>query len=574
MVLEILITKINKMKSKIFIIWIFFLIPVMDTSSQEVNLTSETNFVTEWSYVANKIYDNPFYDVSLYAEIKDEDGNTINLPAFWSGDNEWRFRFSSPVAGKFSFKTICSNKEDKGLHGKRGTIQVNKYEGEHLLYKHGTIKLTEDKKHFEHLDGKPFFWLADSWWHGMTTRFKWPEDFHILTADRKEKGFSVIQFAIGFPCDIEPFDPRGQNEAGDPWDENMNSINPAYFDLTDLRINWLIGKELIPNIVGVWGYYMKFFGPEKMKKHWDYLIARYGAYPVTFTLCGEATLAWYDDLGSNWDKYKKEFRSEWSEVARHIQKNDPFDRLLTVHPGPGIHDGKPPINDMDAVDFVMLQSGHKGFHTIPTSYRFISDYTERFPDKPIMHGEVCFEGMHGSSLEDVQRFLFWSNILMGTAGFSYGVEGIWQFNTEEQLFGRSPGGNTWGNVPWEVAYKYKGSKHLGIGKKILDDYDYNRLEPHPEWITKHANHDNPHGAYCAGIPGELRVIYYTKAAKGFGDFSVLNLEKDVKYSYQFIDPITAKRYEKQPVRADESGRWKIPQEPISQDWVLVLEREN
>lgn len=540
--------------------------------SQKVSLTIETNNVIEWSYTSTEKYNNPFYDVSLYANITDEEGKSIKLPAFWAGDNEWRFRFSSPVPGKYYFKTLCNNSKDQGLHGKEGNLLIKEYKGDHLLYKHGTIKISPDKRHFVHLDEKPFFWLADSWWHGMTTRFKWPEDFQSLTADRKEKGFSVIQFAIGFPCDIEPFDPRGRNEAGDPWDKNMESINPDYFDLTDLRINWLVSQELLPNIVGIWGYYMKFFGPEKIKKHWDYLIARYGAYPVTFTLCGEATLAWYDDLGSEWAKYKKQFRSQWSEVARHIQVNDPFDRLLTVHPGPGIHDGKPPIDDMEAVDFVMLQSGHKGFHTIPSSWRFIDDYMDRFPYKPIMHGEVCFEGMHGSSLEDVQRFLFWSNVLMGTSGFSYGVEGIWQFNTEDVLFGQSPGGNTWGNVPWETAYKYEGSKQLGIGKNILEEYDYNKIEPHPEWLNKHADRENPYGPYCAGIPGKLRIIYFTKAGKGYGDFSVLNLEKDLKYNYRFIDPITGKKYPAKPVHPDETGKWSVPQEPVSQDWVLIIEK--
>jgi hypothetical protein len=100
----------------------------------------------------------------------------------------------------------------------------------------------------------------------MTEHFEFPEGFEKLADDRKEKGFSVIQFAIGFPCDIEPFDPRGSNAAGDPWDKDMQSINPAYFDLADQRFQMLLDKGFMPNMVGLWGYYMKFFGPENIKK--------------------------------------------------------------------------------------------------------------------------------------------------------------------------------------------------------------------------------------------------------------------------------------------------------------------
>ena len=59
-----------------------------------------------------------------------------------------------------------------------------------------------------------------------------------------------------------------------------------------------------------------------------------------------------------------------------------------------------------------------------------------------MHGEVCFEGMAGSSWQDVQRLLFWSNILQGTPGYGYGAEGIWQFNEVGNPFGPSPTGHT------------------------------------------------------------------------------------------------------------------------------------
>jgi len=144
------------------------------------------------------------------------DGSKQIIPAFWSGETTWTFRYSATLEGVYSFTTRCSDAGNAGLHGKQGTIEVTPCTGDNLLYRHGTLTISEDGTHFEHLDGTPFFWLADSWWFGMSDRLRWPGEFQLLARDRKQKGFTVIQFALGFPCDIKPMDERGRNAAGIP----------------------------------------------------------------------------------------------------------------------------------------------------------------------------------------------------------------------------------------------------------------------------------------------------------------------------------------------------------------------
>lgn len=550
-----------------------FLVFLFDQNCFGTAYTIPQNQVLEWGYTAQKQYQNPFSEVRLYADITGPNGTKMKLPAYWAGENEWRFRFSSPEQGTYRYTTQCSNKSDKQLHGNSGTIIVKAYKGKNSLYIHGLVKVSDQGNYLEHADGKPFLWLADSWWHGMTTRFTWPEDFKLLTADRKSKGFSVIQFAIGFPCDIEPFDIRGQNEAGDPWDPEMISINPAYFDLVDLRIEWLIREGLVPNIVGAWGYYMKWMGVERMKKHWEYLMARYGAYPVTWTLCGESTLAWYHDLADRWEEERARFREQWSDVAEHIQKNDAFDHLLTVHPGPGIFDGKPPIDKMEYIDMVMVQSGHDGFATLPKAKSFMKRFYAEYPDKPVIHGEVCFEGMKGSSRDDVQRFLFWTDVLTGAPGFSYGVEGIWQFNTEKQLFGVSPGGNTWGNVPWETAYQYLGSIQVGLGKQFLENYEWWKLSPDRTRIESNIN-DEVYAPYCASIEDHTYLLYFHKPPTRWRSYKLNGLDRGAKYRVQFFDPIEGDVYAAGEVLPDSDAKIAITETPIMQDWVVIIEKTN
>jgi hypothetical protein len=534
------------------------------------HLATRKNCVVEWTYQSTRQYANPFREIQLDALVTTPSGKELRVPAFWAGGNNWSFRYASPEMGIHQFRTVCSDEDNQALHGRSGSIDVLPYEGDNLLYRHGPLRVAEDGRQFCYRDGTPFFWLADQWWHGMTTRFKWPEDFHTLTSDRKEKGFSVVGFAVGFPCDIAPFDPRGQNEAGDPWtDSGFTSINPAYFDLTDQRIFHLLSEGLVPNIMGSWGYYIDLAGVENMKLHYRYLIARYGAFPITWTLAGEVTLAYYTELDNNWEPYKEQFRREWSEVGRYLQQYDPYDRLVTVHPGPGIWDGKPPLDDMQVVDFIFLQSGHSGFHTLPRAVSQVKENLLLYPDRPVLHGEVCFEGMQASSRDDIQRFLFWSNLLSGTAGFSYGVEGIWQFNTQEELFGASPVGNVWGNVPWEEACHYPGSEQLGLAKRFLEKFDYWLLEPCPERILSN-NPQSIFAPYGACIPGKAWTIYLNQKPSRYNPYTLTGLKPGKAYTYMFMDPVTGTEYPEQRFRPDTSGEWKIPGVPVMQDFVLVV----
>jgi hypothetical protein len=423
-----------------------------------------------------------------------------------------------------------------------------------------------------HEDGTPFLWLADSWWHGMGKRFKWPEDFQHLTRDRKAKGFSVIQFAAGYPCDIAEFDPRGANETGFPTSRDYTQINPAYFDLVDLRVQHLVDNGLVPNILGTWGYYLPWFGVENMQRYWRYLIARYGAYPVTWTLAGETTLIYYLTGDKRRDAVRQFQRDGWSEVAAYIRRTDPFDRILTAHPGPA-SGGFRPISDMSLLDLIMVQPGHGGWESLPGALRHLRTARRRFPDRPVMQGEVCFEGMHGGGSDPkLQRILFWTNMLSGAAGHCYGADAIWQFNTEEERFGPSPGGYIWGNTPWEEAHRWKGSFYAGLGRKILERFAWQEFEPHPDWIDPTADEDDVLAAYAAGIPGRVRLFYFPRGVLPWGQrYTVLGLNPSGKYRAAFVDPLTGREHPLSDSIA-EATEWGVPHAPVLQDWLLTLER--
>jgi hypothetical protein len=180
------------------------------------------NCATEWGYASSKIYNDPFNEVQLDVRVTDPDGEEQTVPAFWAGEQTWRVRYASSKLGTHRYQTICSDESNTDLHGQQGTLEVTPYEGNNPLLKHGPLRVASDRRHLEHQDGTPFFWLGDTWWMGLCKRLKWPEDFKELTADRVKKGFSLIQIVAGLYPDMEPFDVRSANEAGFPWDEDFS----------------------------------------------------------------------------------------------------------------------------------------------------------------------------------------------------------------------------------------------------------------------------------------------------------------------------------------------------------------
>ena len=86
---------------------------------------------------------------------------------------------------------------------------------------------------------------------------------------------------------------------------------------------------------------------------------------------------------------------------------------------------------------------------------------------PVVNAEVNYEGIMGRSWQNIQRLDFYHTMMNGAAGVTYGANGIWQLNTEEQPYGRSPHGRSWGSTPWRVAARLPGSDQVGLGGRFF-----------------------------------------------------------------------------------------------------------
>ena len=341
---------------------------------------------TEWSYTSSKRYKDPFSEVELDVIFEGPAGEH-RVPAFWAGEQEWRVRYAPPVPGRYRFRTVANDTANSDLHGRSGVLEAAPYEGTNALYLHGGLRVAQNKRYLEHRDGTPFFWLADTWWMGLCKRLHWPDEFQQITSDRVSKGFTVVQIVAGLYPDMPGFDPRGANEAGFPWEKDYARINPAYFDAADLRIQYLVHRGIVPCVVGCWGYYLPLLGLKRMKQHWRYLVARWGAYPVVWCLAGEGSMPYY--LTTTREKDEALQKQGWTEMARYVRDIDPYRRPITIHPSSSARNT---VEDPSVLDFDMLQTGHGDRQSIPSTVRLVTGAVAREPRMPVINGRSATRG--------------------------------------------------------------------------------------------------------------------------------------------------------------------------------------
>jgi hypothetical protein len=523
---------------------------------------TQANQVLEIPLQTGKVYADPFNEVELNVVFKTPSGRTLRVPAFWAGGQEWRARFASPETGVFDYQVSSSDPADPAAGAQRGTVEVLPYNGSNPLLAHGAVKVQADRNGFEHRDGTPFFWLADTWWMSFCSRLRYPDEFETLLADRANRGFSLIHMVAGLFPDMPAFDPRGANEGGFAWEAGFERINPAFFDQADVKLRAVVNRGIVPLVVGAWGYYLPILGNEKMKKHWRYLAARWGAYPVIWCLCGEVTMPYY--LSETKEKDSEAQFHGWSKVGRYLEVIDPFERAITAHSGE--------VSDPGFLDFSFIQTGHGNQSASLQSAKNFMDYRAKTDLLPVVNGEAHYEGIQGVAWEDVQRFIFWSTMLSGGAGFSYGANGIWQLNQPGKPYGPSPTGMSWGDIPWTEAMHYKGSTQVALGKKLLEKLPFWKFRAHPEWVQPHASLENSYQPYAAGVPGEVRVIYcpYPLASSLPEIPLVQGLEAGIRYRAYYFDPASGREIPIGQVEPDAQGNWRVPIPSLGQDIVLVM----
>ncbi len=304
------------------------------------------------------------------------------------------------------------------------------------------------------------------------------------------------------------------------------SANKRHFEYADRRIKHLVDAGIVPVIVGGWGRpqhggksTIAQVGLDGYKRHWRYLVARYGAHPVVWIVGGEA----------------RDSQGPWAQVAKYLKATDRYRHLLVYH-APG--HPRQVIKDNAVFDFDMVAIGHRGYETAAASLELMKSCLSQKPAKPVLCGEACYEGHMQTNFQNVQRHLFWSFMLSGAAGHTHGAAGIWHASVEGDT-GIDP---VYDWTTWKEGMNYPGSTQFGLGKKLLERYLWWHFETHPEWTEKEC--------FAAGIPGEVRIIYLPR--NNIYDWSgpaVKNLDPSVDWRVYHFDPATGRTFEQGTIKA-------------------------
>lgn len=514
-------------------------------------------------------------------------GERLVVPAFGDAAGRTRVRFAAPAEGGWRYDAA-------GLAS--GEVEVGGYGGPVPAYRHGRIRAAASGRTLEHADGTPFFWLGDTWWMGLTTRLGWPDEFRTLLDDRVAKGFSVIQIVAG-PLPDFASTPDGiwheqqRNDGGWPWKPGWEGIDPAYYDAADRRIAALVEAGIVPCIVGMWGFYGTVIGRERALAHWRNLVARYAAFPVTFCAAGEVDYpgAPNPDAGLTRDEQREAQLDLWTEVAAAIRAVDPYRNPVTAHPGLG--NGRASLRPGTVLDFNILQTSHWSF-TLPTAAQraeWAGDLGQTRPMRmgfegtlditreavaaepiiPVVNGEPCYEGIMGGNWQDVQRFLFWSGMTAGLAGWTYGANGIWQMSSRTARFANQV--SSWGNITWQEAMHHPGGRQVGMGANLLRTLPWWELRPADASVAEEAGRVASHMAVSdRTILVYLPSFLIDERLQGLRDRPI-PLPAG-RWAGRFVDPSSGIEQPIGTVEAGSDGTW-TPTLPSLEDWVLILEAE-
>lgn len=524
--------------------------------------------VLELTFEAEMTYENPFREVELSGEFEGPNGERLLIPGFWDGDNRFKLRFAPTAVGAWRWRTLPSSLADGGLR-QRGTLLAVPWSASELEAnpnRRGFLRVHPSGRFFTYADGTPFYWLGDTLWAAHTTRCNLAEALPRYLKDRWEKGFTVIQLVAGSPtANLGGANVRGYNilgtapelyanEGGFPFTRPFEYLNPDYFQALDRRLERMLAAGFVPCLMGLWGQELEVMGVEPCKAYWRYLVARYAAYNVLWSLAGEY--------------FFTPDEAAWREIGLEIDRVDPYAHPTSAH-STGPHSGSRHFQEDEWYDFNLIQVSHvlafkKFVEALP-----LSDFSAQ-PHKPTIMAESWYEHHPNRLLEDGVwigaqdvRFAAYVSLLQGCVGQTYGAHGLWSF-----FDGADVG---WGEDErpgfWWDELNLPGSQQTRHLRTLMDEVRWWALEPHPEWVSTPA----AMSAYCAGVHRQTYLIY---VAGGRGPVLVFISDAEGEpYRGRWFDPRSGAWSKAEGAYSTYGSGWIWWTEtPDEQDWVLLLER--
>ncbi|MDR2751909.1 MAG: DUF4038 domain-containing protein, partial [Clostridiales bacterium] len=513
------------------------------------------------------------YDCGITSEFVSPSGKVIKRDAFWDGSDDFLIRFAPTELGVWQWKASGPGVKTQG------EITCVPYSGELPMYRHGFLKVGPKGRYLCHADNAPFFWLGDTHWH-FAIGEKWGESndprfrnqFAAIVDKRAEQKFNVYQ--CNFHC--EAMRMPGQ-ETPEFFVRSENGLIPdiaLFQENLDKKMEYLASKGFA--IAAGFSWFYSAFAPDA--KEWyesvaKYLVARYGAYPMIWTLAGE--------VGGYGKETQETLVNFWRGIALKVEELDSYGHLQTAHytnerPFPSY------FQDESWFDFTLNQAGHGDYPIDARPYRA---HRALHDSKPFIEGESMYEqvltlepnGRRRATPEMLRRVAYLA-IQNGACGYTYAAQGMWHFQWDEPKPG-APSIGFGSFPPWHKAIDFPGADQMAAMRDFYESVDWSKLTPlSPQCFAKSTDpfsitfDDGDFAALfmpsVSADPDMDTVVAYFAETNRYP----LGLKTLTKPSYtaQWINPATGERTLISDSIEPDNGTWFAPAKPWEQDAILLV----
>jgi len=550
-------------------------------------VATETWRVSELAFTASKDYttgggDALFLDV-VYTHSAS--GTTLSRPAFWDGGRTFRVRFAPTLAGEWTYRTRCAN--DAALNGRTGKLSAVPYAGKLEIYRRGFVRSVPGLKYFTYADGKPFFYLGDTHWgmyreeldepgphagkSGATSHVK-----HIIDR-RVAQGFTVYQ-SEPVDCPFKLHD--GRVDAADlPGLQKADRYYQLIADAglvhanAELCFTTLIYPPLMNDRPAL----------ERLARYW---VARFGAYPVMWTLAQETDNDLYRERGDQ--RHYDSRTNPWLTVAEFLHKHDAYRHPLSGHQenayfttvtGLGTTVKANTNSNYGASAFlpseVTRRTGHNWWAAqwqprliTPLEWGVARDYYASPKPAVLFEGRYC----HLWTKDFGARVQGWIAFLNGFCGYGYGAVDIWLYKStydtkSTSLDGYESIGPQDKAKHWSEAVEFPSAHQMTLMRQYLEKIEWWKLSP--DLGFQRIFTPDPKGiASCANLGDSLFLCYFNGTNTITGTLHGLNPQR--KYAGEWFNPRTGKTASASPLAPTANGDCRLPPKPSAEDWVLKV----
>ena len=540
--------------------------------------------VQQWQAVeitltSSKTYTDPFQDVDVTATFIGPDNITITCPAFCDGDLIWKVRFAPIQTGLWTMTTSATDATNSGLHNISQTVQCDAYSGNLDIYKHGFLKASSNGRYLTYADGTPFFYLGDTHWILLHERFDTSNvpgiasQFKYIVDKRVNQGFTVYQSeplaGDQTGVDEEPVFllrdglTNADMEGFANFDRKFKYIADQGFVHANSQICWVDELRDLP----IYTHEYK----TRLAKYW---VARYGAYPVIWTIAQECDWE-VDDWGYS--------LAGWYTVGQSIADNDAYHHPIMPHmchvggrynPANSWWAAKP-YHTGWAVQWALGEMIDKSiaksfWNYSPTKpavmYETTYDYSSENYDEGTISGCANFGGLARA----------YNSIQFGFCGYGYGIYGIWN-----DLYSKPGEPHDWGcdYLNPEGAWWYDAAicpigDMLTYFKNFYTSLEWWKLVPRFGDSVWGSFTDMSRSLLSSDEQNTYVVFFITVYSDDKSTGTLNNMAIGATYQAQWFNPMDGK-YTNIGTFTQNSSQWVIPNRPIANDnWVLLVKKSD